>query len=33
MKEKAHVLIKTTSDKERKAELGGVEKGQPSFNL
>lgn len=33
MEENAPFLIKTTNDKEREAELGGVEKGQPAFNL
>jgi len=31
--EKEPILIKNTSDKEREAELGDVEKGQPAFNL
>lgn len=29
--EKAHVLIKTTCEKEREVEIGGIEKGQSTF--
>ena len=33
MKEKAPVIMKTISDKEREVEMGGIEKGQSAFNI